>query len=128
VVLRVPLAALSQRGAAIQLSDCQCVGLAIAETVNGETVALQLEGIFQRSGTPAAIIKDCDATLHKGVRLWMKNARASVAVIEDISHVLAAALKAQFEHTSEYQRFTSLAANDHGASRATPEHERSPRP
>jgi len=39
VVLRIPLAALSQRGAAIQLRDCQCVGLTIADTVNGETLA-----------------------------------------------------------------------------------------
>jgi hypothetical protein len=44
VVLRVPLAALAQRGAAIQLGDCECVGLTIAETINGETVARQLEG------------------------------------------------------------------------------------
>jgi len=119
VVLRVPLAALSQRGAAIQLGDCECVGLTIAETVNGETVALQLEAIFQRSGTPAAITKDCDATLQKGVRLWMENARVTVPVIEDISHVLAAALKAQFEQTSEYQRFTSLAAKAAKALRQT---------
>ena len=119
VVLRVPLAALSQRGAAIQLGDCECVGLSIAETVNGETVALQLEAIFQRSGTPAAITKDCDATLQKGVRLWMENARLTVPVIEDIGHVLAAALKAQFEQTSEYQRFTSLAAKAAKALRQT---------
>jgi hypothetical protein len=119
VVLRVPLAALSQRGTAIQLGDCECVGLTIAETVNGETVALQLEAIFQRSGTPAAIIKDCDATLHKGVRLWMEHAHVSVPVIEDIGHVLAAALKAQFERTRDYQHFTSLAAKAAKALRQT---------
>jgi len=119
VVLRVPLAALSQRGSAIQLGDCECVGLTIAETVNGETVARQLEAIFQRSGTPAAITKDCDATLHKGVRLWMERAHVSVPVIEDIGHVLAAALKAQFEPTSDYQRFTSLAAKAAKALRQT---------
>jgi len=119
VVLRVPLAALSQRGAAIQLGDCECVGLTIADTVNGETVARHLQAIFQRSGTPVAITKDCDATLHKGVRLWMENARVTVPVIEDIGHVLAAALKAQFEATSQYQRFTSLAAKAAKALRQT---------
>jgi transposase InsO family protein len=71
VVLRVPLEALSQRGAAIQLGDCECIGLRIAETVNGETIALHLAEIFARSGTPLAIIKDCEATLQKGLRLWM---------------------------------------------------------
>lgn len=110
VVLRVPLEALSQRGAAIQLGDCECIGLKIAETVNGETIALHLEEIFKRSGTPAAITKDCDYTLQKGVRLWMDKAHAAVPVIEDIGHVMAGALKAQFEHTRDYKRFTTLAA------------------
>jgi len=110
VVLRVPLAALSRRGAAIQLEDCECVGLTIAETVNGETVARHLEAIFNRSGSPAAITKDGDATLHKGVRLWMEKAHVTVPVIEDIGHVMAGALKAQFEHTSAYTRFTTLAS------------------
>ncbi|WP_200335905.1 hypothetical protein [Thiocystis violacea] len=119
VVLRVPLAALSQRGAAIQLEDCQCIGLTIAETVNGETVARHLGVIFQRSGAPAAIIKDCDFTLQKGVRLWMEHAHLLVPVIEDIGHVMAAALKAQFEQTRDYQRFTTLAAKAAKALRQT---------
>ena len=110
VVLRVPLEALSQRGAAIQLGDCECIGLRIAETVNGETIALHLAEIFARSGTPLAIIKDCEATLQKGPRLWMDKAHAAVAVIEDIGHVMAGALKAQFENTSNDKRFTTLAA------------------
>lgn len=110
VVLRVPLAALSRRGSAIRLADCECVGLTIAETVNGQTVAQHLEAIFARAGTPAAIVKDCDATLHKGVRLWAQNAQVLVPVIEDIGHAMAGALKAQFEHTAGYQRFTALAA------------------
>lgn len=110
VVLRVPLEALSRRGAAIQLGDCECIGLKIAETVNGESVALHLEEIFTHSGRPAAIIKDCDYTLQKGVRLWMEKAQDIVPVIEDIGHVMAGALKAQFENTSDYRVFTTLAA------------------
>jgi hypothetical protein len=119
VVLRVPLAALAQRGAAIRLADCQCIGLRIAETVNGATVAQQLTDIFSRAGPPAAITKDCDATLNKGVRLWMEQAQTSVPVIEDISHVMASALKAQFEQTAHYQRFTTLATKAAKALRQT---------
>lgn len=63
VVLRVTLEALSQRGKAIQLKDCECIGLNIAETVNGETISLDLADIFGQAGRPAAIIKDCDYTL-----------------------------------------------------------------
>jgi hypothetical protein len=119
VVLRVPLAALSQRRAAIQLADCECVGLTVAETVNGEVVAEHLEAIFELSGAPSAIIKDGDATLNKGVRLWMDNAHLAVPMIEDIGHVMAAALKAQFEPTKQYQRFTALASKAAKALRQT---------
>ncbi len=119
VVLRVPLAALSQRGAAIQLADCECVGPTVAETVTGEIVAGHLERIFRLSGAPSAIVKDCDATLNKGVRLWMDNAQLAVPVIEDISHVIAAALKAQFEPGTEYKRFTALASKAAKALRQT---------
>lgn len=108
VVLRVTLEALSQRGKAIQLKDCECIGLNIAETVNGETISLELEGLFAQTGRPAAIVKDCDYTLQKGVRLWSEKQQTVVPVIEDIGHVMASALKAQFEKTTSYQQFTSL--------------------
>jgi len=48
VVLRVTADALSKRGGAICLNDCECIGLHISETVNGESVSLQLETIFNR--------------------------------------------------------------------------------
>lgn len=108
VVLRVKVDALSERGAAIQLHDCECIGLTIAETVNGETTAQDLEAIFAQSGQPAAIIKDCDATLNKGTRLYSEKQAVAIPVIEDIGHVMASALKSQFEKTLDYKRFTAL--------------------
>lgn len=115
VVLRVTLDALSQRQGAIRLADCECIGLRVCETVNGETISHDLEAIFNGSGTPAGIIKDCDYTLQKGVRLWSEKQAATVPIIEDIGHVMASALKAQFENTSGYKRFTQLTTN--GANR-----------
>jgi hypothetical protein len=108
VVLRVTVEALSKRGAAIQLKDCECIGLKIADKVNGESISLELEEIFNQAGKPSAIIKDCDATLQKGVRLWTQSCGTAIPVIEDIGHVMASALKSQFEKTADYQRFTSL--------------------
>jgi hypothetical protein len=119
VVLRVPLAALARRGSAIRLEDCQCIGLAVSETVNGPTVARQLETIFSRAGSPTAITKDCDATLNKGVRLWMKKARVTIPVIEDIGHVMANALKKQFEEAAHYKKFTTLTTQAAKALRQT---------
>lgn len=109
VVLRVPLAALALRGAALRLEDCQCIGLVVAETVNGKTLAQPLQAIFAQAGLPKAIAKDGDATLNKGVRLWMDQEQTTVALIEDIGHVMACALKAQFE-PSEHDLGLSRAA------------------
>jgi len=109
VVLRVTLSALSERGAAIQLSDCECIGLTIAETVNGETTAQALELIFAQSGRPVAIVKDCDATLNKATRLYAEQRETAIPVIDDIGHVMASALKAQFEDKLDYKRLMTLA-------------------
>ncbi len=108
VVLRVLADILSQKDGAVQLQDCECIGLRVSETVNGDSIALELDDIFKQAGSPAAVIKDCDRTLNKGVTLWRKKQDIDIPVIEDISHVMAGALKKQFEQTDDYQKFTSL--------------------
>lgn len=115
VVLRVPLDTLFRKGSAIQLQDCECIGLKVSEQVNGENIALDLKAIFTQAGNPKAILKDCDYTLQKGVRLWSKTQPVAVPVIADIGHLMATALKDQFEKTTAYKQFTSLTAQ--GANR-----------
>jgi hypothetical protein len=61
---------------------------------------LELQEIFTNAGVPNAIIKDCDYTLQKGVRLWSEKQGISIPVIDDIGHVMATALESQFEETS----------------------------
>ena len=113
VVLRVKTQTLLQRGGAIQLQDCECIGVKVCETVNHETVCKDLEEIFAISGAPSAIVKDCDFTLAKGVRHWSAKQEKSVPVIDDIGHSMANALKVQFEKTPAYKAFTALVS--HGA-------------
>ncbi len=108
VVLRVKLNTLEKNKQAISLKDCECIGLHISETVNGESISAELIPIFQQAGYPDVIIKDCDRTLNKGVTLWSKGQNLTVPIIEDIGHVTASSLKAQFEKTSDYKTFTSL--------------------
>jgi hypothetical protein len=115
VVLRVTMDALVKKGRALQLEDCECIGLKISETVNGESIALELVEIFSQVGDPAAIIKDCDYTLAKGVRLYAEKQTISLPVIEDIGHVMATALKAQYKDSKGYKSFTEL--TNKGASR-----------
>ncbi len=109
VVLRVAVKTLAQKGKAIQLKDCECIGLTISETINGESISKELKTVFEQSGKPSAIIKDCDYTLQKGVRLWQEESKLTIPVIEDIGHVMANSLKAQFEKTKAYKHFTACA-------------------
>lgn len=113
VVLRVEVDALSKRGSAIRLEDCECIGLTVSEKVTSDTICPELEEIFTRAGNPVAIIKDRDATLNKGVRLWSDQQEQPVPTIDDIGHTIATALKTQFEKLDIYRRFTALVS--HGA-------------
>jgi len=113
VVLRVSVEALSKRGSAIQLKDCECIGLTVSEKVDGECIASQLEEIFAVAGQPKAIIKDTDATLQKGTRLCSEKEEKPILVIDDIGHAMANALKKEYEKTTGYKHFTALVS--HGA-------------
>ena len=109
VVLRVPVDALAERGAAIQLEDCECIGLRVCEHTDGETVAKALTEIFAISGDPLAIVKDGGSDLAKGVDLWkLREGKTLVQQIEDIGHVMANALKAQFQKTKAFERFVRI--------------------
>lgn len=109
VVLRVPLPALAGRGSAIRLADCECIGLQVTEHTDGETVCQALRSIFARAGDPVAILKDGGKDLNKGVRLWReRDGKKAVWVLEDIGHVMANALKAQYAKAACFQRFVSI--------------------
>lgn len=109
VVLRVPLSRLSEKGKALGLEDCECIGLNISERTNGEIVQQNLKEIFKKSGDPVAILKDGGSDLKKGVELWRyKEKKKHVQVLEDIGHVMANALKAQFEKSKKFQEFLEI--------------------
>jgi hypothetical protein len=110
VVLRISLDALADRGSAVKLEDCECIGLKISEEVNGYTIADDLDDIFAKSGNPKAIIKDCDATLNKGCRLTAASEHDDVYCIDDIGHYVASALKADYANKDTFKDFVSIAA------------------
>ena len=70
VVLRVPVGLLEEKGQALNLSDCECIGVHVSEKTDYETIAKQLTETFSRSGAPAAIVKDNAGNLSKGVGHW----------------------------------------------------------
>ena len=106
IVLRVKLSSLADRGSALTLDDCECIGVDVSESWDGESVAAALGRIFGVAGLPAAIIKDQGSDLRRGVRLWRQAARAKkVFVIDDIGHVMANALKAVYSKGKLFNDF-----------------------
>ncbi len=109
VVLRVPLTKLREKGKALTLEDCECVGLRIHASVTGEVVSAALESIFKQTGDPIAILKDKGSDLAKGVSLWKENNhKNNIPTIDDLSHVVANALKKQFEDTEPFRKFKEI--------------------
>jgi hypothetical protein len=116
VVLRVPLLALHQKQDAIGLQDCECVGLRIATRWNGPLVKDALADIFGKAGMPQAIIKDGGTDIKRGVELYREAHDAEhVQVIEDVGHLAANALKAEFAWRAAFINFLDIARK--GASR-----------
>jgi hypothetical protein len=104
VVLRVRLDTLQQKGKAIALADCECIGLKVVETVNGQTIAADFDTIFAQSGQPKFLVKDRDRTLNKGAVIWSEPLSESVHFIDDIGHMVGSCLKAEFEKDECYKQ------------------------
>lgn len=97
LVVRVPITALADKQGAIGLDDCECVGLEISSRWNGPLVEAALGKIFGKAGMPRAIIKDRGTDLNKGVELYRETKDAKkVCVVDDVGHIAANALKAEF--------------------------------
>lgn len=116
VVLRVNLDRLSVRQSALTLADVQCVGLKIGSTWNGDSVKVALQEIFEQSGRPAAILKDGATDLNKGVALWREeNDAKQTWVLDDLGHIVANALKAEFSGLKAFEQFLEVVSR--GSSR-----------
>jgi len=108
VVLRVRLSSLSERGSAITLEDCECIGLKINEISDGKAIAEALEEAFSYAGSPIAILKDGGSDLKKGVELLNENRRLKIESIDDVGHSFANALKAYFGKNFMFNKFLEL--------------------
>jgi hypothetical protein len=109
VVLRIPLHIFQGKPGAIELKDCECIGLELAPSWNGELVCQALGQVFDRAGAPAAIIKDGGTDLNKGVALYCKqNPQRPIQTIDEVGHYAANALKARFAEARPFKRFLEI--------------------
>lgn len=120
VVLRVPLSILQKKGRAIGLQDCECVGMEISSSWDGESIRAALTRIFSVAGAPAAILKDQGSDLKKGVKLWNQRATANpIPVIEDVGHFAANILKSMFMKSPLFFKFLKIVSEGSARIRQT---------
>lgn len=111
VILRVKMTVLDEKGSALSLKDCECIYLKVSTKVTGETISEELKECYDKAGTPTIIIKDRDSTLNKGVSLYIEKHKKDILVVDDITHVVANALKKQFENNKSYKLFIKILKN-----------------
>jgi hypothetical protein len=88
------------------LHHVHCIGVAVADSWTGETIAALLERLIAPMGRPAAYLKDSGSDLHKAVALLEDDGLGSPC-LDDISHAAAGMLKRTYQHHPAFERFLS---------------------
>jgi hypothetical protein len=88
------------------LAHTHCIGVSVAPSWTGETIAELLGRLIAQMGRPAAYLKDGGSDLHKAVALLGEQGLASPC-IDDISHAVAGMLKRTYQNHPAFERFVS---------------------
>jgi hypothetical protein len=88
------------------LEHARCIGVSVADSWTGDTIAELLERLIARLGRPTAYLKDAGSELHKAVALLNDKGLASPC-IDDISHAAAGMLKRYYQHHPAFESFVS---------------------
>jgi hypothetical protein len=93
-------------GAAPSLEHVHCMGVSVAESWTGESIAALLDRLIAQLGRPAAYLKDGGSELQKAVDLLAARGLGSPC-IDDISHAAASMLKRYYQHHPAFEHFLS---------------------
>ena len=95
------------------LRHVHCIGVAVADSWTGETIAELLKRLIAQMGRPAAYLKDNGSELHKAAALLADDGLASPC-LDDISHAAAGMLKRTYQHHPAFDRFVSACGRASG--------------
>jgi len=95
------------------LRHVRCIGVAVAPSWNGDTIADFLERLIATMGRPVAYLKDGGSDLHKAVALLEEQSLGSPC-IDDISHAAASMLKRTYQDHPAFERFLSACGQASG--------------
>ncbi len=91
---------------ALSLDRAHCIGVSVADSWTGETIAELLKRLIAQMGRPAAYLKDRGSDLHKAIDILGEQGLASPC-IDDISHAVAGMLKRIYHDHPAFETFVS---------------------
>jgi hypothetical protein len=100
------------------LEHARCIGVSVADSWTGDTIAELLGRLIARVGRPAAYLKDAGSELHKAVALLDDKGLASPC-IDDISHAAAGMLKRYYQHHPAFESFVAACGRVSGKLKQT---------
>jgi len=103
---------------ALSLPRVQCIGVCVADSWTGETIAEVLKRLIAQMGRPVAYLKDGGGDLHKAVALLGEQGLASPC-IDDISHAVAGMLKRSYQDHPSFETFLSACGRVSGKLKQT---------
>jgi len=98
---------------ALSLDCVHCLGVSVADSWTGDTIAALLSRLIAVMGRPAAYLKDGGGDLHKAVALLDEQGLASPC-IDDISHAVAGMLKRSYQDHPAFETFMSACGHVSG--------------
>jgi len=103
---------------ALSLERVHCLGVSVADSWTGETIAELLGRLIAVMGRPAAYLKDGGGDLHKAVAFLGEQGLASPC-IDDISHAVAGMLKRSYHDHPTFETFLSACGRVSGTLKHT---------
>jgi hypothetical protein len=91
---------------ALSLKHVHCIGVSVADSWAGETIAEVLKCLIAQMGRPAAYLKDGGSELQKAVALLDEQGLSSPC-LDDISHAVAGMLKRVYQDHPTFETFLS---------------------
>jgi len=106
-VLALDVNHFKERGHAPTLQNVHCVGVSVASSWNGDSIATFLKKIIAVLGRPLAILKDGGTDLAKATSVLLEDGMP-IKCIADVSHVVANILRHKYEKCPRFKLFLSV--------------------
>jgi hypothetical protein len=103
---------------ALALEHVHCIGVGVADSWTGETIAELLKRLIAQMGRPATYLKDGGSELHKAVDLLAEQGLSSPC-LDDIAHAVAGMLKRLYQDHPSFETFLSACGRISGTLKHT---------